>query len=153
MQNQILNFFRPISSAGAPKTALNLYKVNEFLYFDYFINSEDRIKFKIVNSSMSQRLWMILKGTPANGYFKKGRNLKKTFYCIYQSKYILKLQKIGLCTPLFAKQKFLGLGNHVREFGSPPYLRLLKTLYIDFSSQKPHRENSLGQSRSRCQIL
>ena len=83
MQNQILNFFRPISSAGAPKTALNLYKVNEFLYFDYFINSEDRIKFKIVNSSMSQRLWMILKGNPANGYFKKGRNLKKTFYCIY----------------------------------------------------------------------
>ena len=55
--------------------------------------------------------------------------------------------------PFLRNKKFLGLGNHVREFGSPPYLRLLKTLYIDFSSQKPHRENSLGQSRSRCQIL
>ena len=39
--------------------------------------------------------------------------------------------------PFLQNKKFLRLGNHVRESGSPAYLRLLKTLPIDFSSQKP----------------
>ena len=36
---------------------------------------------------------------------------------------------------LFAKQ-ILGLGNPVRESGTPDYLRSLKMLPIDFSSKK-----------------
>ena len=54
--------------------------------------------------------------------------------------------------PLFAKRIFLGLGNPVRESGTPAYLRSLKMLPIDFSSQKTYRAKFLGHFDSQFRI-
>ena len=79
------------------------------------------------------------------GYFRK-----KSFYCINLSKYILKLQKnvnfeiLATIPPFLRNENILGLGNHVRKSGTPDYLRSLKMLPIDFSSQKTEGAKFLG---------
>ena len=63
---------------------------------------------------------------------------------------MLKLQKnvnfeILATVPLFLRnENILGLGNPVRKSGSPDYLRSLKMLPIDFSSQKTKGAKVLG---------
>ena len=46
--------------------------------------------------------------------------------------------------PFLRNENFLGLGNPVRESGTPAFLRVLKMLPIDFSSQKTYRAKFLG---------
>ena len=53
---------------------------------------------------------------------------------------MLKLQKnvhfeiLATVPPFLRNENFLGLGNPVRESGTPAFLRVLKMLPIDFSS-------------------
>ena len=55
--------------------------------------------------------------------------------------------------PPFCETKFfLGLGNPVRESGTPAYLRSLKMLPINFSSQKTYRAKFLGHCDSQLRI-
>ena len=78
-----------------------------------------------------------LQETTKMGYFPK-----KSFYCINQGEYILKLQKnvnfeiLATVPPFLRNENILGLGNPVPKSGTPDYVRSLKMLPIDFSSPK-----------------
>ena len=57
---------------------------------------------------------------------------------------ITKNVSFGQRRSLFAKRNFFGLGNPVRETGTPAYLRSLKVLPIDFSPPKTCGDKLLG---------
>ena len=54
--------------------------------------------------------------------------------------------------PFLRSEIFLGLGNSVRESGTPAYLRALKMLPVDFSSRKTYRAKFLGHFDSQFRI-
>ena len=93
---------------------------------------------------------LVLRYPPPHQIFLKRANFEKIllFYLLVQI--YTKITKnvnfeiLATVTPFLRNENILGLGNPVRKSGTPDYLRSLKMLPIDFSSQKTEGAKFLG---------
>ena len=80
-----------------------------------------------------------------NGYFPKNHFILLTRANIYYNyKKNVNFEILANIPPFLRNELFLGLGNPVQESGISDFLRSVKILRIDFSSQKTLRAKFLG---------